>query len=301
MNFSTLQARVAGECGLDTTADATVLGIWVNLAYKHISGLYDWPWLLKQATLQTVTEITTGTASINAASTALTLSVGPAASVATQYMIQFADSDDWYIISAHTAAATSATLANAYNATDNLTAGTYKIRKTLYSLASDLDRIIDIRQARTDQKLTCVDIRTFDKALPDPSSTGTPILYAPVGMDSSNNWQITLYPIPDDVMNLQYRYLQIPADMTGTTVPVMPEKFHDSIVMVALYLYGHPFIDDSRLAAAKARAGEIIADMKRECSPVPDHQGVIKPWDQRAPVSGLNDGILGSNYPYPWR
>jgi hypothetical protein len=301
LNFSTLQARVAGETGLDATADATTLGIWVNLAYKSISGMYDWPWLLKQATLQTVADITTGTVSINAGSSALTFSSGPVASVATQYMIQFAASDDWYIISAHNAGATAATLANPYNATGNLTGGTYKLRKTLYSLASDLDRIIDIRQARTDQKLTPVDIRTFDKALPDPTSTGNPILYAPVGMDSSNNWQITVYPISTVVMNLQYRYLQIPPDLTGTQAPIMPEKFHDSIVMGALYLYGHAFIDDSRLSAAKSRADELLSMMKRECDPVPDGQQVIRPWDQRIPTNTLNDGILGANYPYPWR
>lgn len=302
MNFTTLKARIAGETGMDTTADDTVLGIWANLAYKSISGAYDWPWLLKQATLQTVKDITTGTVSINAASTALTFSSGPAVSVATQYMIQFTTvSDDWYIIQSHSAASTSATLANAFNGTVNISGASYICRKTLYSLASDLDRIIDIRQARTDQKLAPVDIRTFDRALPDPSSTGTPILFAPVGMDSSNNWQITLYPIPSAVMNLQYRYLQAPADLTASATPVMPEKFHDSIVMAALYLYGHAFIDDSRLSAAKARADQLLANMRKECDPTSDRQAVLRPWDQRIPANTLNDGILGANYPYPWR
>lgn len=300
MNFSVLKARVAGEVGLDATADDTLLGVWVNAAYKHVCGLYNWPWLVKPGTVQTVTDITTGTVAINAASTSLTFSSGPAASVANQYMIQFtATSDDWYNISAHTAAATSATLASAFLGADNISGAAYICRKVLYSLPSDCDRILSIRQAVTDQKLTHVDVRTFDHALPDPAATGTPVYYSTVGMDSSNYWQITLYPIPDATINLQVRYLQIPADMATTNNPVLPEKFHDVIVYAALYLYGHPYIDDSRVAAAKARFDGQVANMKRQHSPVPDHGTVLRPWDSRG--GAPYPGVLPPDYPYPWR
>ena len=299
MNFTTLKARVAGETGLDVTNDDTTLGIWVNLAYKHICGLYDWPWLLKQSTIQTVADITTGTATIASGSTSLTFSVGPTNSVATQYMIQFPTvSDDWYIISAHNGGSTSATLNVPFTGTTNLTAGSYKLRKTLYSLPSDLDRIIDIRQSITDQQLTPVEIRVFDKVLPDPNSTGSPFHYSIVGMDSTNNWQITIYPIPTGVVNLQLRYLQAPADMSGTNTPIMPEKFHDSIVFASLYLYGHDYIDDTRQESAKARAGELIQTMKMEAQPWPDKRMAIRPWDRR--FAPRRPGMLPPEFPYPW-
>jgi hypothetical protein len=299
LNFTSLKARVAGETGLDTTNDDTTLGIWVNLAYKHVCGLYDWPWLLKQSTIQTVPDITTGTATITAGSTSLTFSVGPTNSVATQYMIQFPTvNDDWYIIASHTAASTSATLNVAFTGSSNLTAGTYKLRKTLYSLPSDLDRVIDIRQTITDQQLTPVEIRAFDKVLPDPSATGSPFHYSVVGMDSSNYWQIALYPTPNAVINLQIRYLYTPADMSGTNTPVLPEKFHDMIVFAALALYGHPYIDDTRVTEAKERGTEMLELMKREAQPWPDKRLSLRPWDRR--FAARRPGMLPPDYPYPW-
>lgn len=300
MNFSVLKARVAGETGLDATTDDTLLGIWVNAAYKHVCGLYNWPWLIKPGTVQTVVDITTGTVSINAASTALTFSSAPTVSVASQYMIKFtATSDDWYNISSHTASSTSATLATAFAGSSNISGAAYICRKVLYSLPSDCDRVIDIRQAITDQKLSAVDIRTFDRALPDPSATGTPYYFSPVGLDSSNAWQITLYPIPDAKVNLHVRYLQIPADMTSTNNPVLPEKFHDVIIWAALTMYGHPYIDDSRVSTASARLEQRVKDMKMQYSPVPDQATVLRPWDSRNGPS--YPGVLPPNYPYPWR
>lgn len=300
MNFSVLKARVAGEAGLDATVDDTLLGIWVNAAYKHVCGLFNWPWLLKPGTVQTAADITTGTVSINAASTSLTFSSGPAVSVASQYMIQFtATSEDWYNISSHSAASTSATLATAFAGSANISGASYICRKVLYSLPSDCDRVLDIRQAITDQKMYPVDVRTFDAALPNPSATGTPYYYSPVGLDSSNAWQITLYPIPDAKVNLQVRYLQTPADMTTTGNPVLPEKFHDVLVYAALYLYAHPYIEDDRVAVARARFDQTVADMKRQYSPVPDQVTVLRPWDSR--MGAAYPGVLPPNYPYPWR
>lgn len=300
MTLTTLQTAVAQETGLDTTNDATKLTAWINSAYQYISGLYNWPWLVKNGTIQTVTQITTGTVTINAGSTSLTFSSGPAVSVANQYMIRFDTvSDDWYNISSHSAASTSATLASAFLGTSNLTAGTYTLRKVYYSMPSDCDRIIDLRQAITKIKLVPVDIRTFDVYLPDPSSVSTPVYYAPVGLDTSKNWQITLYPVPDQTMNIQVRYLQtITALSSGSDVPIVPAKFHDAIVFGALYLYGHSYIDDTRMQSAKARFDELIQTMKREYSPVPDAYSVLQPWDTRG---NDNPGLrFPSNYPWPY-
>ncbi len=283
MDFSTLKTRVANETGLDPTADDTILGAWVNSAYQQVNGIFNWPWLLKPGTIQTIADITTGTATVTAGATAVTLSVAPTQSVATQYMIQFPTvSDDWYIISAHTAATTSLTLANAFVGTSNLTAGRYIIRKVLYSLPSDLDRIVDLRQTITDQKLGAIDVRTFDRYLPDPTATGTPCYYALCGLDSNKYWQITLYPIPSAVVNIQIRYLMAPAALSSSgDVPFIPLKFHDILVFGALWLFGHAYIDDSRITSAKARFDEILKQMTENYSPVPDQMTVIQPWDTR--------------------
>ncbi len=301
MDFSVLKTRVANEVGLDTTTDATILGAWVNAAYKQLCGVENWPWLLKIATLQTVADRTTGTVSINAASTSLTFSSAPAVSVANQYMIQFTGvSSDWYLISAHTAAQTSATLSVPFNGTSNLTSAPYLLRKVFYSTASDCDRIVDARQARTQSKLGAIDIRTFDRYLPDPQATGDPLYYYLAGVDTSKYWQVGLYPIPSTVENIQIRYLTIPVDMTGTDTPNLPEKFHDVLIFGALWMFGHAYIDDTRIQSAKARYDQALSDMRENYNPIPDQMTVIQPWDSRPRrlVGRLN---WPANYPENWR
>lgn len=285
MTFLTLQTRVANEVGL-SLSDATDLAMiksWINAAYKAVCGAYNWPWLLKPSTIQTVPDRTTGTVSINAGATTVTFSSAPASSVANQYMIQFTEvTDDWYEISAHTGGQTTATLAVPFVGSANISGSPYILRKVRYSLPSDLDRIVDIRQTITDNKLGAIDIRTFDRYLPDPTATGDPLYYAMVGLDSNKYWQITLYPIPDAIENILLRYLYTPADMTADgDTPVLPEKFHDILVFGALFMYGHPFIDDTRYQLAKQRFEMAIENMKTDYSPVPDQMNVIQPWDSR--------------------
>lgn len=301
MDFSVLKTRVANEVGLDVTIDATILGAWVNAAYKQLCGTENWPWLLKIGTIQTVADRTTGTVSINAASASLTFSSGPAASVANQYMIQFTTvSNDWYLISAHSAGSTSATLSVPFNGTVNLTGATYLLRKVFYSLASTCDRIVDARQARTQSKLGAVDIRTFDRYLPDPQATGDPLYYYLAGVDTSKYWQVGLYPIPSTVENIQIRFLEIPADLTGTDLPNLPEKFHDVLIFGALWMFGHAYIDDSRIQSAKARFDQSVEAMRENYNPIPDQMTVIQPWDSRPRrlVGRLN---WPANFPENWR
>lgn len=301
MTLTTLQTAIAQETGLDSTNDATKLTAWINSAYAYISGMYNWPWLVKNGTIVTVADITTGTVSINAGSTSLTFSSAPSVSVAGSYMIRFNDqSNDWYNIASHTASSTSATLSSAFIGTSNYTAGSYTLRKVYYSLPSDCDRIIDMRQAITKIKLVPVDLRTFDYYLPDPAVTADPVYYAIAGYDSSNNWQTTLYPVPSEVINIQIRYLQaITALSSGSDTPLLPAKFHDAIVFGALYMYGHPYIDDTRIATAKQRFDDLTTAMKREYKPDPDQLTVLQPWDLRPtyPTFRLR---FPSNFPYPY-
>lgn len=298
MTFATLKATIAGETGLDVTTDATVLNTWLNASYKKILGSARWPWLLKNSIVQTVADITTGTVAINAGSAAGTFSSGPAVSVANQYMIQFTDvSDDWYLISAHTAAATSFTLANVFNGASNITGAAYICRKVYYSFPSDLDGVIGMRQARTFTDLIATDIRTLDRYLPAPEAVAEPILFCMAGYDTSKNWQFVLYPTPNTVMNLQLRYYTMPADMTlDADTPLLPEKFHSALVFCSLYLFGHPYIDDSRVASAKARYETAMKDMEDAYNPIPAQMNVIQTWDSRP---GNPNGMLRwpANFP----
>jgi hypothetical protein len=173
------------------------------------------------------------------------------------------------------------------------------LRKVFYTLPTDLDRIIDIRQQISSVKLMPVDARSFDRLLPNPTSTGNPIYYSFVGRDTSStaNWQISLFPTPVSTLNLQVKYYKRVTELSDAAdVPVMPPNFHDVLVYGALYLFGHPFIDDDRFTMASTRFKEKLAEMKENCDHFPDNMTVVQPWDSR-PTFTLRRPRLPSNYP----
>lgn len=284
MDFTSLKTRVAEETGLDLTNDATKLGVWVNEAYKFMAGARDWPWMMKSGVLQTTPDITTGTVSINAGATTGTFSSAPASSVALDYFVQFTgQSDDWYPVATHTGASTSFTISNAFVGSSNYTAGAYILRRVYYSLASDVDGILDMREAVNDNPLTYVEARDFDRVLPDPTSTSeAPRVYVPAGLDSSNLIRVHLWPVPSQKVNIHYRYTRKVTELSsGSDSPILPEKFHLGIVFVALAMFGHPYIDDTRMESAERRARAVMEEMMGRPKTHPDKMSVVQPWDQR--------------------
>lgn len=278
---------------MDLTQDSAIVGSWANAAYQHVSGLFNWPWLIKTGTFQTVADIATGTASINAGSAALTFSSPPTGSVANDYWIQFSTTSDWYPISAHTASSPSATLSVPYVGTSNYTAGTYNLRKIFYSMPSDLDRIDELRQAITKQKIEFIDIRSFHRIIADPTAIYTPVYYSLIGLDSSKNWRIGLFPTPNAVINIQMLYYQKITELSSDTdTPLIPDKWHNVLVWGALALYGHDFIDDYRVKTAMERYEAGVNEMTAHYNPVPDQRTVIQPWDTRTRL-----GILPIRFP----
>jgi len=47
-------------------------------------------------------------------------------------------------------------------------------------------------------------------------------------------------------------------------------------------MFGHPYIDDSRMSSAESRARQIVSEMLKQQSPLPDKHSVIQPWDVRS-------------------
>lgn len=285
MDFTSLKTRVAEETGLDTTADATRLGVWVNEAYRFISGMREWPWLFKTGVIQTTADTTSLTASVNAGATSVTLSSTVSSTLANNYYIQFSTTDDWYQITAHSAGTAAVTLGQAYVGSSNLTSGTCTIRRVFYSLASDVDRVIDMRQMITDRDVVYIDPRQLDHAIPDATATGTPEVFTLHGFDSSNYWRAYFYPIPSTTINIHYRYYQKITDLSGSSdVPLMPEKFHSAIVFTALAMFGHPYIDDTRMASAESRARQLVTEMVEQVTKsIPANHPVMQAWDKRVP------------------
>ena len=289
MDLQTIRARVAEQIGVSDSLSGqmTRYNSWINETYKRVAGAANWPWLLKNDIVQASADITTGTVSINSADTALTFSSAPSVSVANDWRIQFADSDDWYDITSHTASSTSATLSDGYTASSNLSAGTYTLRRFYYSLASDVDRILSVKQARSDVKLTYVDSREFDIVLADPTSTGNPTTYLLPGLDSSNNWRINFFPFPSAKMNIDVRYYKTVTELSANTdEPIFPKKWHEILIWGALATFGFSYRDDTRQKEAIAVYSSILGDMKRNLKPTTDQIVVIQPWDRRT-IGGI--------------
>lgn len=288
MQFSNIVLRIAEETGLSATGDATKIKSWVNESYRFLAGMREWSWMFTPGIIQTTPDITTLTASVVSGGTTVTLSSTYASSLATDYWIQFSATDDWYNITAHTAGTDELTIDPGYAPSAALVAGTCTIRRKYYSLATDADRIIDMYQAVTDQKLVYVDPREMDRVLADPTANSSPNSYTLLGFDSAGSWRARFYPISDDTMNIHYNYYKRITDLSADAdLPVLPAKWHQAIIFVALSMFGHAYIDDSRMENAVARARQVVSEMLKQQSPLPDNHKVIKTWDSRG----------GSHYP----
>ncbi len=272
MTFLEIRQRIAeimGVSSVDQTTDAnatmeTKIKEWVNARYRVLSAKRSWNWLIGDTIIQTVADITTGTVSIAAASASITFSSAPAASVAG-YFIQFQGSNDWYIISAHTAAMTAATLSVPYLGSTN-TVATYTLRKTFYALPTDTGKILDVRQSRVwNSKLAYIPARALDKYLRYRNAVATrPLFYSINGVDATTRqYRMEIFPVPSTAMNLNLRYYKVLPELSGDTdVPLLPEAYHEILVWDVLSSYGFMFLDDTRISAAKAEFNALFQAMK---------------------------------------
>jgi len=264
MQFSNLYTELGDRLrSYDSTiaSDLTKLKRWVNMGQQYICGKYLWPFTLAEEIVQTTPDITTGTVSINASDTALTFSSAPTVSVANRY-IQLQTTSDWYKITAHTAASTSATISPAYVGSSNLSAGTYTVRKLLYTTTTPLTQILDIKQLVTPVRLISQSPRNTDFFLSLYYSAGVPYYYIMSSPNSSGTPQFSLLPSPDSTSNLMVRGVQNLTDMSADAdIPVIPVPWHDAIINVGAY-YGFQSLDDTRADAELLIAEKRIQDMK---------------------------------------
>lgn len=268
MTYLKIRQRIAEIIGVDsadTTSDSNATMVnklkeWVNNRYRALAAKRSWSWLLKDAIIQTTTEITTGTVTATLASTTITFTNAPTPSV-VGWFIQFSDSNDWYEIATHTAATTTATLTAAYLGTTSSTL-TFRLKKVYYVLPTDTGKILNLKQTRDDISLKYVPARKLDRLVTDRPRSGEPEFYSIVGVDSSRQYKVEFYPTPSVAMNINARYYRVVAEMSSDSdVPIIPEAFHDFLVWDTLGTYGFMFMDDTRISAAKALANELFEDM----------------------------------------
>ncbi len=270
MTFLQIRQRVAelmGMSSIDRTPDdnATMedkLKAWVNARYKVLSAKESWNWLIADTIVQTLPDITTGTVNATNNDTAITFSVGPTPDV-TGFFIQFSDTGDWYEIATHTAGATSATLTVPFGgSTATLT---YVLRKNYYLLPANTGKILNVSQHRVwNTALRYVPARLLDQYLAYRQQTNRPRFYCILGVNSSRQYKMELFPIPNVVMNLNIRTYQVITELSADSdIPIIPEAYHEILVWDVLSTYGYTFLDDTRISSAKAEYNTLYADMRK--------------------------------------
>lgn len=297
--FLALQQDLAGQCGLDQTVsdDATLLKRWINKGQQEILRAFEWPFNRASTPLviQTETDYTTGTVATTLGSTTITFSSAPLTSKTNQY-IQTSSSLDWYRITAHTAATTTATIEIGALAT--AAAATFTVRKVFYTTNSAVDRIIQIVQSVLPYQLTETSPEYFQSINPAFLSSGTPRIYMPAGLDSSGYVQFRLWPNPDAAINLYIDYLKTATDLSADSdVSVIPAKWHTSVLLEAAKIEAYEFLDDTRQDRSLAQFKSDLEEMKTEYETGLHRHRVMTAVDNQ-PVDG-NLGYLPLPSYYP--
>ncbi len=296
LQFQDLQNEVYAHTGLDSTdaTNNTNVNRWINYTQQDLCARYPWPFLDSRESVVTIPDYTTGTVTVSSGSTSVAGNgTAFAAVVGTsgQYWIQFAGSNDWYLITAR-GSGTSLTIEQPYQPTANLVTGAYIVRKRYYSLSSSCDRVVDILNQQTPLKLVQVDARTIDDIRPNPQSTNSSYGYIMWGTDSSGNVQVIPYPFPSDARVFELKTIKRPTDMSGSTdVPSVPNKYAHLLAWGALAI-GFAFLRKVDLATAWAATYEKrITEMRREYRMSEDYQPILRSIDsvQRSKWVSLPD------------
>lgn len=248
MTFLTMYQELSDRLGAydyAVAADLIKLKRWINLAQQYICGKKLWPFMLAEEIVQTDKDYTTGTALIDARSTAMAFTPAPATSMVNRY-IQFSTSQDWYKITDHTAAQSAAVISPAYVGTSNLTAGTFTIRKLLYNTSTPLIQILDMKQLTSPGRLIGQSPASQDFFLSLYQSPGTPNSYIPSSPTTAGGIQFSFSPVPNEIMNIMVRGKRYLSDLSATgDIPIIPVPWHDAIINIAAY-YGFTSLDDTR-------------------------------------------------------
>ena len=225
MNFLNLQNSVLGHIGDYSSATRTKVKRWLNdgynIVWEEVYGKY------KQATdyLTTSASYTSSTNVTVAASNGSTTvsSDGSSSTAFTSAMVgrfmQIDGTDPWYKI-ATVVSATELTLADAYIGTTT-TGASFEIHTYLHSLSSDVGRLRQVVVELTDREVE-LEIRGEQSVhvdLPSPLrwDSGTPSYCWLSEKDSSGNYQLGVYPVPDDATLIRYVYDKTITEMSADT------------------------------------------------------------------------------------
>ena len=262
MIFSDIYNAVADQVG-DTSADnITRIKRYINWAQQDICSRDNWDFLMKTSFIQCTAPYTTGTC--YASGTTVTGVDTTWTSAMVGRKIRIGGESEYYTISAFVST-TELTISQSYMGDyDTLAeATTYSIYQDVYSLASDVEKVVSMTLPSSSSKLTRVSRQEIDALEPNPQSEGTPVYWTEVGRDSDGYRQIQLYNIPDDDYVIYYWYRKQLSDLSGDSdLSVIPSAYHKSLYLGACYQY-YDYDQDNQGLVYRAEYENMIEDMRK--------------------------------------
>ena len=196
---------------------------WVDNRYKELVAKVNYRHLRKLGELSLSAEVTTGTLVATRGSTTIT-----GTSTTFQTEIGSGAQTDWYIRPASAwyevasvGGETAITLSSDYAEDTISTAKSYHACQRYYSLASDARWIGGFLMTRLQKPLEVISIEELDSLAPGRTIVGShPAYVSQLGVDSSNNVRVEVYPPPKNTEILHYVYWSLPTELSvSSTIP----------------------------------------------------------------------------------
>lgn len=298
---------VAQKASIDTQNQVNMNNLirWVNNTLDDVCQAYPWPWLHERYVFPSVVDITGTVGSVSVDCTnGSNVVTGTGTSFTAAYVgrfIQFSSSNDWYKITA-VSSTTSLTIETEYAPATEASMD-FRVRKVNYDLPTDMTRIIDIRQSRTPAKLVSVDVRTFDMFSPLTTSVGNPRAYYVWAYNNPSsltgqNYAVTLFPVPDQAMIFEVRYIKRPPQLSaGTDIPAIPQIFADILVTGTL-VHAYQWQNSPNTGGQKQQFKDALKDLIGKMPQTEDNVDIIQACDT---VPGPMQIVpFPSQYGYPY-
>ncbi len=210
----------------DNPPDPILAVDWLQQRYESVLTRAPWPFLIKEAIVSTVAEITAGTVTVTNGSATVTETTsnanGWSSSVESRFFRRDGDSEFYKISTFGDANPDTLTLNRVYEGATGTVIG-YTIFQRFYSLASDVREVMSIARVETPGFLTEVSQEELATVLPNRASLGNPSFWSYAGRDSSNNQQIELYRIPDEAHGFLYQYIEATPSLVDADVTILPQ------------------------------------------------------------------------------
>jgi len=231
-NYGTIKTDVLEQIGIDDSDVEDVVEQALNDILQEICQAYNFSWLYGDSSFITVAPYSTGTVTATEGSATITGSGTTFTSSMVGRKIYLENAT--YTIATYVDA-TGITLSTNYAGGGG--AGlTYKIYQDEYSLASDVEDVLSMRQENNPYKIQKRGIEFLDRYYPLRNAYGYPSLYSVTGYDSSGYMKVSVYPIPNQARNIYYRYKKRVTEMSSDSdEPVIPLRYRWVLAKGALY------------------------------------------------------------------